>query len=132
MVIARRAILATALAVVATAAVGQTAGVPKTTFTQAAFEAAQSSGKPILIEVSAPWCPTCRAQAPIIKSLLAKPDFKGMAVFEINFDRQKDALRALNVRQQSTLITFRGKAETGRTVGETNASAIERQLRGAI
>jgi thioredoxin 1 len=137
MIIARRTILATALAVVATAAVtpvtiAQTAGAPKVKFTQAAFEAAQASGKPILVDVSAPWCPTCKTQAPIIKSLTAKPDFKAMTIFEVDFDSQKDALRALNVQRQSTLITFKGKAETGRTVGETNAAAIEKQLRSAI
>jgi thiol-disulfide isomerase/thioredoxin len=36
----------------------------KKPFTAAAFEAAQASGKPILIDVSASWCPTCKAQAP--------------------------------------------------------------------
>ena len=30
-------------------------------FTQAEFSAAQKDGKPILVDVFAPWCPTCRA-----------------------------------------------------------------------
>ncbi len=37
-----------------------------TSFTPAAFEAAEKAGKPILIDVTAPWCPTCRAQAPVL------------------------------------------------------------------
>ncbi len=35
-------------------------------YTDAAFDAAQKEGKSILIDVSAPWCPTCKAQAPIL------------------------------------------------------------------
>ena len=30
-------------------------------FTQAEFNAAQKEGKPILVDIFAPWCPTCRA-----------------------------------------------------------------------
>ena len=30
-------------------------------FDAKAFEAAQKEGKPILVEVTAPWCPTCKA-----------------------------------------------------------------------
>lgn len=36
-----------------------------TAFTQTSFDAANAAGKPILVEVTAPWCPTCKAQAPI-------------------------------------------------------------------
>jgi thioredoxin 1 len=132
MSIARRTILAAALAISATAAFAQAAGGPKQKFTQAAFEAAQAAGKPVLVDVTAPWCPTCKAQAPIINSLLAKPEFRNMAVFEVDFDSQKDVLRALKVQQQSTIITFKGKAEVSRTTGETKADAIEKQFKAAI
>ncbi len=39
-------------------------------FTQAEFSAAQKDGKPILVDIFAPWCPTCRAQKPILEVLL--------------------------------------------------------------
>ena len=41
-------------------------------FTQAEFSAAQKDGKPILVDIFAPWCPTCRAQKPILEELTAK------------------------------------------------------------
>ena len=41
----------------------------KKPFDQAAFDAAQAAGKPILVEVTAPWCPTCKAQAPTLSKL---------------------------------------------------------------
>ncbi len=132
MTIARRTILAAALALTATAALAQTAGAPKVKYTQAAFDAAQAAGKSVLVEVSAPWCPVCKAQAPIINSLMAKPEFRSMAIFEVDFDSQKDVLNTLKVQKQSTLITFKGKAEMSRSTGETNAAAIEKQLKTAI
>lgn len=93
-------------------------------FNQKAFEEAQSKGKPILIEVTAPWCPTCKAQAPILSKLTSEPKFKNLVSFEIDFDSQKDLLRKFNVRSQSTLIVFKGKQETGRSTGDTNATSI--------
>jgi thioredoxin 1 len=132
MSIARRTILAAALAISATAAFAQAAGGPKAKFTQAAFDAAQAAGKPILVEVSAPWCPVCKAQAPIIQSLSSKSEFKNLAIFEVDFDSQKDVLARFKVQKQSTLITFKGKAEVSRSTGETKADAIEKQLKAAI
>ncbi|WP_457106009.1 thioredoxin family protein [Methylobacterium sp. P5_C11] len=94
-------------------------------FTDAAFEAAQKSGKPILIEVSAPWCPICKTQKPILAKLSAEPRFKDLQIFEIDFDSAKDLLRRLNVRMQSTLIAYKGATEVGRSVGETQPEWIE-------
>ena len=101
-------------------------------FDPAAFAAAQAAGKSILVEVHAPWCPTCKAQAPILSKLSANPKFKGVDAYRVDFDSQKDALKALNVRQQSTLIAYKGKAETGRSVGSTDPAAIEMLVGSAI
>jgi hypothetical protein len=45
-------------------------------------------------------------------------------VFRVDFDSQKDAVKAFGARMQSTLITFKGFQETGRSVGDTNSSSI--------
>lgn len=101
-------------------------------FDMKGFETAQTAGKSILVEVHAPWCPTCKAQEPILASLGQKPQFKNVAVFKVDFDSQKDALRALNARQQSTLIVFKGKTEKGRSVGDTKAESIEKLIASAL
>ncbi len=94
-------------------------------FSAAAFDAAQKAGKPILVEVSAPWCAICKAQKPILAKLSVDPRFKELQIFDIDFDSQKELLRRLNVRMQSTLIAYRGATETGRSVGETQPEWIE-------
>src|SRR5258708_32463718 len=40
------------------------------------FAAAQAAGKPILVEIHATWCPTCKAQAPILSNLENQDKFK--------------------------------------------------------
>jgi thiol-disulfide isomerase/thioredoxin len=101
-------------------------------YNQAQFDAAQAAGRPILIEVTAPWCSVCKAQAPILARLKSDPKFKDMVAFEIDFDSQKDLLRKLNVRSQSTLIVFKGKAEVGRSTGDTNPASIAALLGKAV
>jgi thioredoxin 1 len=86
--------------------------------------AAQAAGDPVLIHVTAPWCPTCKAQHPIISDLASDPANPDLLVLEVDFDTQKDVLRQFNVRQQSTLIAFRGTEERGRAAGITDRQAI--------
>ncbi len=126
--LARRAVLAGLLLMPAGWAV---AGESRP-FTPQALAAAKASGKPVLIEVTASWCYICAAQKPVIASLSQKPDFAAMQVLVVDFDSQKDALRALGAQRQSTLIVFRGDKETGRSVGVTNPAAIEALLRTAL
>lgn len=120
------AVLATAMALPAIAA---PAALP---FTAAAFEAAQKSGKSILVEIHADWCPTCKAQAPIISQLRDDPRFKDLLVFRVDFDAQKDVVRQMGARSQSTLITFKGQTETGRSVGDTRKESIQTLLSQAL
>lgn len=101
-------------------------------FTDAALAAAQQAGKPVLVEVAAPWCPTCKAQRPIIDKLTGTEKYKGFVLLTVDFDSQKDALRKLNARSQSTLIVYKGQTEVGRSVGDTNPASVEALLAKAL
>ncbi len=93
-------------------------------FSASDLKAAQEAGRPVVIDVTAPWCPTCKAQKPIVDSLLADPKFKDMLVLDVDFDSQKAVLRDLQVRAQSTFVAYKGKNEVGRSTGDTNKSSI--------
>ncbi len=101
-------------------------------YSQQAFAAAQAAGKPILLHITAPWCPTCKAQKPILSELEGTPKFKNLVVLNIDFDSQKALLRKLHVAQQSTLIVYKGKAEVGRSTGDTDPGSIAALLGKAI
>jgi thioredoxin 1 len=94
------------------------------TFDPESFAAAQKAGKPIFVAVHASWCPTCKAQKPILSELMADPKFKNLVYFIIDFDSQKDAVKYFNVRTQSTLIAFKGTTEIGRSAGDTQRASI--------
>lgn len=128
----RRHVIAAAAGSVFLSSARGVAAREKTVFSQTAFDAAMKAGKPVLVDVSAPWCPTCKAQAPILSELTKQDRFKNLVVFSVDFDSQKDALRAVKAQQQSTLIIFKGGAEVGRSVGDTNRGSIEALLARAI
>ncbi len=129
--VSRRSVLALA-AVTALATATSICTARAGSFTPAALGTAQKAGKLILVHVSAPWCPTCRAQKPIVEDLTGKAKFKDFVVLDIDFDSQKDVLRTLNVRAQSTLIVYKGASEIGRSVGDTNPASIEALLAAAL
>ena len=116
------------LAVAPFAVVGAATAAETQAFTPAAFEAAKTSGDPILVEVTAPWCPVCKAQKPILSDLTAQPKFKDLKILDVDFDSQKDVLKMLGVRMQSTLISYKHGAEQGRSTGVTDKNAIAAQL----
>jgi thioredoxin 1 len=98
-------------------------------YSEAEFNKLQKEGKPILVVVHAPWCPTCRAQAPIINELLSENEFKEITALRVDFDNQKDILKTLNVSKQSTLILFKGGKEVARSIGDTSLWSIEKLLK---
>ncbi len=101
-------------------------------FSQATLEAAQSSGKPLLIDIFAPWCPVCKAQQAVLGGLQQDAKYNDLTVLKVDFDNQPDVLKSFNVRQQSTLIAFKGKTETGRSAGDTNKASIAALIDTAI
>ncbi|MEQ1808608.1 MAG: thioredoxin family protein [Terricaulis sp.] len=129
MTIIRRALILIAVAWTVT---GAAAAAEYRAFDQAAFAQAQAQGRPILVEVFAPWCPTCRAQSPIVRTIAADAAFANLVVFRIDYDNQRDEWRALNVRRQSTLIAYNGARETGRLVAATSPDRIETLMRSAV
>lgn len=101
-------------------------------FTQQAFEQLQQEGKPTLVSVHADWCPTCRAQAPIVEDLLKRPPYDRINALRVDFDRQKEVLKSFRVFKQSTLIVFKNGVEVGRSLGDTRPDSIEALLKKAL
>jgi thiol-disulfide isomerase/thioredoxin len=130
MSLARLAAFAGAIAVAALAHSAQAATMRP--FTAAAFAEAQQKNLPVLVEAHADWCPICRAQAPTVTSMASDPAFANLVILRIDYDQQTAEKRMLNIQKQSTLIAFRGKHETGRSVGVTDPDAIRALARGAL
>jgi thioredoxin 1 len=112
--------------------VGPASAFNEKPFEMAAFKAAQTAGNPILVDVFAPWCPVCQAQQKVLGTLRQDAKFDKLTLFKVDFDNQPDVLKSFKVRQQSTLIAFKGDVETGRSAGDTQASSIEALIDTAL
>ena len=101
-------------------------------FDRSAFEAALKTGKPVLVDVSATWCTTCKQQHTVLDKLFAMPKFAGFTVFEVDYDTEKDIMRSFGVQQRATLIAFKDGKEVDRSSWQTSEAAIEALLAKAV
>ena len=92
------------------------------------FQAAQQLGRPILVEISANWCPNCRAQRPIVDKILSELKYSNIARFRVDFDVHQNTVEEFNVRFLSTLVLYKGKVEVARSVGELDEAKIRLML----
>jgi len=108
-----------------------TAG-PLETYSQSRFDQLAAAGKPTVVAVHASWCPTCKAQTPILGDLMSKPEYKDVTELVIDFDTNKPLLKKYKVVMQSTLIAFKDGKEVGRSVGDTTPSGIEELVKKTV
>ncbi|KRG71723.1 thioredoxin family protein [Pseudoxanthomonas dokdonensis] len=97
-------------------------------YTQAKFDALQSQGKTVLVDVYAPWCPTCRAQSPILEKLLKEKPLQQIVALRLDWDDQREQARAMGAPRQSTLFVYRNGSKLGTSVAETNEARLREFL----
>ena len=102
------------------------------TFNQKDFDKLAAEGKPVVLDISATWCPICKTQKPIIDALLKQPAYKDVTLMTIDFDTERATLKKFKVTMQSTLVAFHGPKELGRSVGDTTPDGIERLINTAV
>ena len=102
------------------------------TFNDAEFMMAQKKGKTIVVDVYADWCPTCRAQAPILEELRQERQSGDVVFVKVNFDDEKGFLRAHRIPRQSTVLVFKGMDEVARSIAETDRNRLRAVVLGAI
>ncbi|MCU4651669.1 thioredoxin family protein [Roseibacterium sp. SDUM158016] len=99
------------------------------TYTPGLPEQRLAAGETVLIDVSAPWCGTCRAQGRAIEALRgANPAYDGAITFiRMDWDThgRSDYARSLGVQRRSTLILMRGDAILGQVVADTRTESIQ-------
>ncbi|MEC5213948.1 thioredoxin 1 [Polaromonas sp. CG_9.5] len=101
-------------------------------FSQQEFDQLTKAGKPVVLDISAPWCPTCKEQKPIIDGLMKQPAYKDVTLLTIDFDSAKPTLKQFKVAMQSTLVAFKGEKEVGRSVGDTTPAGLEGLIKKTV
>ncbi len=97
-------------------------------FDQAQFDSMRAAGKPLAVVFHADWCPTCRAQAPVLEKLTREPAFRSLTLYVANFDTEKALKRSLGVTQQSTIVVFKDGKEVARSTGDTQEQNLSSLL----
>jgi thioredoxin 1 len=123
-----KALLFTALTLAAT----QASALTITPYTAEALKAAQAADKPVALHFHAWWCGTCRAQERAFQNMKDAPDLKDVTLLVVDYDKEKPLRRALNVRNQSTVIVYKGDKQTVLVAGETEPAALQRALKSAL
>ncbi|TRD12163.1 thioredoxin family protein [Erythrobacter insulae] len=102
------------------------------TYDAGEFIMAQKKGKTIVVDIYADWCPTCRAQAPILEELRKEKQSKDTLFVKVNFDDEKAFLRQHRIPRQSTILVFDGETEVVRSIAETNRARLRGKILGAL
>lgn len=96
------------------------------------FADAQGEGKTILVDVTADWCSTCKAQHPILEELSADERLQDVLFIRLDFDVHKDFLKQHRIPRQSTVVIFDGETEVGRSIAETDRERLRSFVFGAV
>jgi thiol-disulfide isomerase/thioredoxin len=91
-----------------------------------------AAGQPVVVDFHADWCPTCRAQAPIVKDLLSTPELKNVTVLVADYDTEQALRKSLHVANQSTFVVFRQGKEVARSTGDTSREGLAALFKKAL
>lgn len=101
-------------------------------FDAAKFEQLQKQNQAVLLDAHADWCPTCKAQAPILRELFSSAEFKNLTLMRVDYDQDSATLKRFGITRQSTLVLIKGGKEIGRSLGDTQKDSIAALLRKGL
>ena len=96
----------------------------KVPFEKALFDQLQAQGDTVLIDVFAPWCPTCKKQQEVIGDYFAAHPESEIKVLVVNFDDQPQWVKFFKAPRQSSLYLYKNGEQLWFSVAETREQKI--------
>lgn len=94
-------------------------------FDQKAFDAAVADGKTVFLDFYASWCPTCRANEPIVDGAFGGTDVVG---FRVDYDTATALKKAYSVVSQSTYLVLKGGEVVSKHLGALTSGKMTELL----
>ncbi len=103
----------------------------KEPFTEERFNELQAAGHPVLVDVYATWCPTCKKQQKrLTKYFEMNPD-SAIKVLVVDYDGQPEWVKHFKAPRQSTLLLYKNGEQQWFSVAETREKKIFAALTAA-
>jgi len=100
--------------------------------TDATFEQqAINAETPVVVDFWAPWCPPCRAIAPVLEELAGEYEGR-VTVAKVNIDEDQRWAGQLGVMAIPTMIFFKGGKEVNRIQGALPKSKLQEAFETTI
>ncbi|GLP95495.1 thioredoxin family protein [Paraferrimonas sedimenticola] len=96
----------------------------KRDFDKALFDKLQAQGTPVLIDVYAPWCPTCKKQQKVLAEYFAQHPLSPVQVLVVDYDNQKQWVKHFKAPRQSTLYLYQNGEQLWFSVAETRQKPL--------
>ena len=101
-------------------------------YTAGGLDTALARKDTLVVNVHADWCPTCRAQAPILDELRQDKRLKNVRFVRVDWDKDKDFVRRYRIPRQSTIVVFKNGKESARSIAETDRKRLRSFVFGAV
>lgn len=107
---------------------GVSLALDKQPFDAERFAQLQQAGEVVLVDVFAPWCPTCKRQQALLAQWAEANPAQKLHVLVVDFDNDKANVTRFKAPRQSTLVLFQGATQQWFSVAETRYEVIEAAL----
>jgi len=91
-------------------------------------EVLQTTGRPVLVDCWAPWCPPCRAIAPLLDQLAAESN-GSYRIVKVNVDENPQISSRFQIASIPTMLIFKDGKLIDRLIGAHPKQTIAERLR---